>query len=688
MNEIFTILLVRFSILMALAWVGIFLLNRAEPTWKIALCRAVFLSLPILLVTFIISPEWELPSIYSTPFPTISVSSDPELLTESALLSQKLLDDQSETLASPGSFWGDSNWFMVFCFGWGLIAAILIGRQLYFLIQLTANYRSAAPAPHSIQQYWNKICDEYCIQSTSVLVVSGYSSPHLSFSGKLVLPEALLNQDSNTHSLVHLLRHEASHLRNHDHYWFPAIAVLKNLFWFHPLAWVLESNHLQACENASDAEAARRGGAECYRSSIAELALRLLPLNSSSPALLRKGSSLIRRLEAVKRSANQMPVRARCFAATYGALVLTSVLLGGVILVPVTASDKKSNKISQNSHIEKKLSEMILPSLEFRDTPLDDALAYLQKRSVELDVDEPDPTKKGFNFVLNTGDSKNNKDVKITLKLSNVPFDKVIKYTTALAQLKYTVESSAIHISPQGTSSKSPAGNPANQYIDNKLNTIIIPSVEFQDTPLKHALAFLQAKSVALDLLEPDTSKKGVNFVVQYGEEVDAETPVTLKLSNVPLIAAVKYTTALARYEIRVEAHALIISPLDRKVQKAGKAASTHTEKTTTGNDSIKGKADVITTGQQGYIIEFVARPDKQRFQIIRHPSEKYGRATYILRQGEISPDGKFRINGYKESSAANKLGVVVDNSELEITCLKSGDNFYLPRRIKKIIPN
>ncbi len=130
--------------------------------------------------------------------------------------------------------------------------------------------------------------------------------------------------------------------------------------------------------------------------------------------------------------------------------------------------------------------------------------------------------------------------------------------------------------------------------LEEKLKTIILPSVEFQDTPLSEALNFLQERSVELDVKEPDPTKKGLNFILQADVGGGAPAPeaapaadgggfdaapaggggfggggggaggvgITLKLSNVPLVTALKYTVSLAQLKYKVESHAVLIIPL------------------------------------------------------------------------------------------------------------------------------
>ncbi len=59
-------------------------------------------------------------------------------------------------------------------------------------------------------------------------------------------------------------------------------------------------------------------------------------------------------------------------------------------------------------------------------------------------------------------------------------------------------------------------GYPANFEILSKLDKIIIPSIDFEGTPLEDAVEFLRVRSKELDLTEPDPAKKGLNFVIRY----------------------------------------------------------------------------------------------------------------------------------------------------------------------------
>lgn len=135
--------------------------------------------------------------------------------------------------------------------------------------------------------------------------------------------------------------------------------------------------------------------------------------------------------------------------------------------------------------IEEKLKTIVLPSVEFADTPLRDAIDFLQQRSVEMDVNEANPARKGINILIDAGsgggggggagpaapaptdaafgfegagapaagggDVGGVGDTRISLRLSNVPLAEALRYTASLAQLKYKVEPFAVKVVPIST---------------------------------------------------------------------------------------------------------------------------------------------------------------------------------------------------------------------------------------------
>ena len=126
------------------------------------------------------------------------------------------------------------------------------------------------------------------------------------------------------------------------------------------------------------------------------------------------------------------------------------------------------------------------------------------------------------------------------------------------------------------------AGNGRAVNITNKLQNIIIPRVDFADTPLDEAIEYLTQKSIELDT-DPDQTRKGINFVIERGsvsggssgpdEDLGgsslllAEDPGTkkidvLRLSNVPMSTALEYICSKAGLRYRVDEYAVTLLPI------------------------------------------------------------------------------------------------------------------------------
>lgn len=128
------------------------------------------------------------------------------------------------------------------------------------------------------------------------------------------------------------------------------------------------------------------------------------------------------------------------------------------------------------------------------------------------------------------------------------------------------------------------------EAITAKLNRIIIPKVDLRDTSVREAVEFLKQRSRDLDTTAASPQdKRGVNIVLKLATPValppapvdptaspateapaavevtsggNADTRVTLNLSNVPLIEALRYLTDLAGLKYKVEPYAVSIVPI------------------------------------------------------------------------------------------------------------------------------
>lgn len=146
-----------------------------------------------------------------------------------------------------------------------------------------------------------------------------------------------------------------------------------------------------------------------------------------------------------------------------------------------------------------------------------------------------------------------------------------------------------------------------------KLDDIVIPQVEFNDTTLSAALEFLVKRSSDLDVNEKDPSKKGINIVLNAaGAE---PTRITLKLSNVPLSEALRYTANLAQLEYTVEPHNILIVPISK------------------GHDQAANKLKEIRLPS----VEFAQTPYRDAFAFLSAKSVEFDRSETDLEKKGVS---------------------------------------------------
>jgi general secretion pathway protein D len=135
------------------------------------------------------------------------------------------------------------------------------------------------------------------------------------------------------------------------------------------------------------------------------------------------------------------------------------------------------------------------------------------------------------------------------------------------------------------------------QRITQKLNRIIIPRLEFREATIREAIDFLKKKSVDLDTAETEPARRGVNIVLRleggggavapaaevpgvptipgldpapaadaaavpaFSSGSPSDARITVSLTNIPLVEALRYVTGLANLKFKVEPYAVSIVP-------------------------------------------------------------------------------------------------------------------------------
>jgi beta-lactamase regulating signal transducer with metallopeptidase domain len=99
--------------------------------------------------------------------------------------------------------------------------------------------------------------------------------------------------------------------------------------------------------------------------------------------------------------------------------------------------------IAAKEVIETKMEQTRLPAIEFTDTPFSDALAFLDRRSAELD-----PLGEGVRFRLTERDGSKQAETQITLRLSDVTLSEALRGMTKLSRSVHRVTENGVNIFP------------------------------------------------------------------------------------------------------------------------------------------------------------------------------------------------------------------------------------------------
>jgi hypothetical protein len=137
---------------------------------------------------------------------------------------------------------------------------------------------------------------------------------------------------------------------------------------------------------------------------------------------------------------------------------------------------------------------------------------------------------------------------------------KITKYSALIAIFSFALSAPLLPLCAQTQSDPDAkaAMAKASMATAEKLKTIIVPKVDFEQTPLKEALTFLQEQS---RLHDPE--KKGVNFMVRDPSVLDK--PITLKLTNISLMTALQYACSLSSLRFTIEKHTVVLKPAKAK---------------------------------------------------------------------------------------------------------------------------
>ncbi len=220
---------------------------------------------------------------------------------------------------------------------WRLYALVLLALLLHLLLKSmqlrSVLRRTEQPSPH-LELIFRRLCLQLGIRNSELGLVSELRSPATCYwlRSHVLLPTELIpHLDSD--QLADVLRHELTHVRQHDYLWDRLAALGCRLVFFHPLVWLayrrLRWERELACDHAVVAkrEESRLNYAEC----LTRLALWFADENTRSEGI---GFSSSESLLAVRvRALLREPSVDSKFGKAARAAVVVITATGGLFLV-------------------------------------------------------------------------------------------------------------------------------------------------------------------------------------------------------------------------------------------------------------------------------------------------------------------------------------------------------------------
>ena len=385
--------MVKITIVLLVAWVIHFLLRQTNPRWRVVLWRSAIvgvIAVASLDAVRIAALSWEVaspvaaeltqvsqsevtlpsnvlsnaataqagsvpavyvPAVYAVPQDDFWVASQSQVSTSSSAADAALQP-------SVGSAWAIENILLT---GWIAGLCLLTLRWLIGTVRVHAIVRHASPPPAFIQEQADGLCRELAVRRCRTVEAAIQGSPFLCMTlggPVVVIPESITSSVDREETRA-ILIHELSHLRSGDLVWNRIVRVVTGLLWPHPFAWRIGSTHLQACEDAADAESARRiGEAELYSQTLAKVALTICRGQRPVGLAMARASDVRRRIDRVKQTFRLLPLTRRQIIASVAAASFVFLMLGTFRLVgaqpPVQENVKKdAAEVAENADEEK-----------------------------------------------------------------------------------------------------------------------------------------------------------------------------------------------------------------------------------------------------------------------------------------------------------------------------------------------
>lgn len=199
-----------------------------------------------------------------------------------------------------------------------------------------------------------------------------------------------------------------------------------------------------------------------------------------------------------------------------------------------------------------RLNSMVFQKVEFDHTPLSSVLKFLVAEGRQMESGRPDLN------ILWAGKAEDCANRKVSLNLQRMPLLQAIRYAALVARVEFRVEERAVLLYPsQGGGEAGPAGNWLSEgsKTANRLNALVLRSVDFDSTPLKEGLDYLSGL-----VRETDPKRGPINFVLAVEPASLENLRLSFKARNATMRKVVDLIVEQTRLGVKIENDAVVFS--------------------------------------------------------------------------------------------------------------------------------
>ena len=169
----------------------------------------------------------------------------------------KVPTEEAQAERAPAAGLGVSQWLVIL---WAVGAAAFLVRRAWMRCLLAARVRTSARVPDpGTQREFRQLCQEMRIRRpVRLMEMADITSPALTIGPRpTVLLPSFLTEKGRARERRFALLHELTHLRRGDDLILLWYGVLRCLWWFHPVVYLMEKPFRMDMESACDARAVR-----------------------------------------------------------------------------------------------------------------------------------------------------------------------------------------------------------------------------------------------------------------------------------------------------------------------------------------------------------------------------------------------------------------------------------------------